>query len=125
MKKLILLFCALQCIFLCACRHSDSHTSIQYTDNDNAYSMNAWFSKSKTKKAERYMNEKIGRETNVSFFNKKMDVVLTLDDGSKFYLKKKPGHIVIKMNKDETSEQAYHSIKTMCKGMKDVVFRER
>jgi hypothetical protein len=85
--------------------------------------MNAWFGKSKTWKADRYMNERIGRETNISFFNKKMDVVVTLDDGSKFYMKKNPGHIVIEMNKDETSEKAWHAIKTMCKGMKDVILK--
>ena len=83
--------------------------------------MDAWFGRTKTRKAERYMNETIGRQNNISFFNTETDAALTLDDGSKFYMKKSPGHIVIKMNKDENSDEAYHAIKTMCVGMKDVI----
>jgi hypothetical protein len=83
--------------------------------------MDAWFGKSKTSTAERYMNYMIGRENNISFHHTHTDAVLTLEDGSKFYMKKSPGHILIKMNRDETSEQAYHKMKDMCRGIKDVV----
>lgn len=118
-----MLFCALQCIFLSACWHSDKNTSIRYTDNYDSYSMDAWFGRSKTKRAERYMNETMGRQNNFSFHHTETDAVITLDDGSKFYMKKSPGHIVIKMNKDETSDKAYHTIKNMCRGMKDVILK--
>jgi hypothetical protein len=85
--------------------------------------MDARFGRSKTKRAERYMNEMIGLQNNISFLNTETDAVLTLDDGSKFYMKKSPGHIKIKMNKGETSDEAYYTIKSMCKGMKDVILK--
>jgi len=123
MKKLILLFCAFQCIFLTACRHNHGNISVRYKDNPDSYSMDAWFAKSKTRAAERYMNEKIGRQNNFSFINTQTDATITLDDGSKFYMKKSPGHITIKINKDEASDEAYHRMKRMCEGMKDVILQ--
>jgi len=123
MKKLILLCCTLQCILLTACWHYDKNISIHYKDNHDSYTMDAWFGKSKTITAERYMNYMIGHENNISFINTRTDAVLTLHDGSKFYLKKSPGHILIKMNRDEISNQAYHTLKDMCRGMKDVVLK--
>ena len=113
----------MQCIFLTSCWHNDKDISIQYSDNHNSYSMDAWFGKSKTRTAERYMNYMVGRENNISFYNTKMDAFLTLDDGSKFYMKKSPGHIFIKINKDEASPRAYYKMKDMCVGMKEVVLK--
>ena len=123
MKKLIVLCCAMQCIFLTACWHNDRNISIRYKDNNDSYSMDAWFGKNKTRTAERYMNYMIGRENNISFINTKTDAVLTLDDGSKFYMKKSPGHILIKMNREETSDRTFHIVKDMCRGMKDVILK--
>jgi hypothetical protein len=123
MKKLIKLLCALQCCFIISCRDNDKNISFHYTDSNGIYSMDARFSKNKTKKAERYMNEMIGRQNNVSFLNTESDAVFTLDDGSKFYMQKSSGHIKIRMNKDETSDLNYHAMKQMCEGMKDVVLK--
>ncbi len=123
MKKLTMLCCALQCVFLTACWHHHGDISFHYKDNNNSYTMDAWFERNKTRTAERYMNAMIGREHNSSFLNTRMDAVLTLDDGSKFYMKKSPGHILIKMKKDETSDRTYHTMKAMCRGMKDVVLQ--
>jgi hypothetical protein len=123
MKKLILVCCALQCIFLSACWHHHGDISFNYKDNPDNYSMDAWFGQSKTRAAEQYMDRCIGRQNNMSFLNFHSDAVFTLQDGSKFYMKKSPGHILIKMKKDETSDEAYHMVKDMCKGMKDVVLK--
>jgi len=118
-----MLLCALQCSFIISCQDNDKNISFHYKDSDNSYTMDARFGKSKTRKAERYMNEMIGRQNNLSFSNTETDAVFTLDDGSKFYMKKTPGHIKISMNKDETSDQTYHAVKQMCQGMKDVILK--
>ncbi len=123
MKKLITLSCVLLCIVLSSCWRHDSKLSIHYTDNPGSYTMDARFGKSKTRTAERYMNHILGRENNISFINTRTDAFLTLDDGSKFYMKKSPGHILIKMNKDDLSDRSYHLVKGMCVGMKDVVLK--
>ena len=123
MKKLILLFSAVQCMLLVSCRHNPNDISFSYTNNDNAYSMEAWFSKGKTKTAELYMNEKIGNRNNISFLNTQSDAKFRLNDGSKFYMKKSPGHILIKMNKMENSYEDFYNLQEMCKGLKDVVLK--
>jgi hypothetical protein len=85
--------------------------------------MDAWFSKNKTRTAELYMNEKVGKQNNISFLNTETDAELTLKDGSKFYIQKSPGHIMIKMNKLENSYEDFHRIQEMCRGMKDVILK--
>jgi hypothetical protein len=108
---------------LASCWHNHKNTSFNYTNNDDSYSMDAWFSENKTRTAELYMNEKIGKQNNISFVNTEADAEFTLDDGSKFYMKKSPGHILIKMNKLDNSYEDFHSIQEMCKGMKDVILK--
>jgi hypothetical protein len=123
MKKLIILFAALQCMVLASCWHNHKNISFNYTNNDDSYSMDAWFSKSKTRTAELYMNEKIGKQNNISFVNTETDAEFTLNDGSKFYMQKSPGHIMIKMNKLDNSYDRFQRIQEMCKGLKDVVLK--
>lgn len=69
------------------------------------------------------MNEKIGKQNNISFVNTETDAEFTLNDGSKFYMQKSPGHIMIKMNKLDNSYDRFERIQEMCKGMKDVVLK--
>jgi hypothetical protein len=121
MKKLTYLFFALVCIMFFSCRRHD--INITYNDSDRYYSMNAYFSESKTRQLEYYMAQKIGNANNFSFVNMESDAMLTLDDQTKFYLKKASGHILIKLDKDENSYAAYHRVKKMCEGMKKILTR--
>jgi hypothetical protein len=121
MKKLVPLF-ALACITFISCHHEDD-ISITYNDADNYYSMNACFSKSKTRDVEEYMDTRIGRRSNMSFVNSRIDGRLGLDDHTTFYIEKYPGHLKIKLDKDENSHEAYWRIKDMCEGMKTLLTR--
>jgi hypothetical protein len=103
--------------------HNDGNISITYNDSAQYYSMNAHFSKRKTRKLEYYMDQKIGAGSNLSFVNTQSDAIFTLDDHTKFYLKKTPGHIEIKLDKYKNSDEAYHRIKSMCEGMKEELTR--
>jgi hypothetical protein len=38
-----------------------------------------------------------------------------------FYIKKSPGVLKIKLDRNANSEEAYHRIKSMCEGIKTVV----
>jgi len=82
--------------------------------------MKARFSKSKTKAIESYLDDKLSRG-NISFHNTRIDGHLTLDDHSTFYIKKSPGYLYIKLDKDENSDEAYYKIKSMCEGVKQVL----
>ena len=121
MKKLLYLFYVLACITVISCMHHDNDTSISYSESDQYYSMKAHFSKSKTRDVEKFMNRRIGTRSNMSFVNSRIDGKLALDDHTTFYIKKYPGLVEIKLDKDENSYEAYRRIKAMCQGIKKIV----
>jgi hypothetical protein len=83
--------------------------------------MNAHFTKSKTREVERYLHKKFRRGSNMSFDNMQSDATFTLDDKTKFYMRKAPGHIKIKLDKDENSYESYYRVKTVCEGIKKIL----
>ena len=118
-KENIVLFVLVCCIFI-ACRHH-GHTSITVREWHNHYSMSAWFNESRTRDVEEYLDDKIGRRNDISFVHTRMDARLILDDHTTFFIKKSPGYVEIKLNKDENSFDNYQRIKLMCDGIKEVV----
>lgn len=125
MKKLPgVFFCALICaITSFSCTSSDGNTSLSYQDSYHYYSMKARFSKSKTRDVEEYMDNRIGRRSNMSFVNSRIDGMLALDDHTKFYIEKFPGVLKIKLDKMDNSNEAYERIKSMCEGIKKVLVK--
>ena len=122
MKKLPVLFYALVCITVISCMHNDNgNINITLSESDQYYSMSARFSKSKTRNVEEYMDRRIGTRSNMSFVNSRINGKLALDDHTTFYIRKYPGLIKIKLDKDENSNEAYHRIKAMCEGIKKVI----
>ena len=121
MKKLHALFYALLWITAISCMHNDHDINITLSESDHYYSMKAYFSKSKTRDVERYMDSRIGRRSNMSFVNSQIDGNLALDDHTTFYIKKSPGLLKIKFDKAENSEEAYERIRSMCEGIKQVL----
>ncbi len=123
MKKLpALFFSAIACITVaCSCLHHNGNIDISYKDSGEYYSMDAYFSKEKTRDVEKYMDERIGRRSHMSFVNSRIDGTIALDDHTRFYIKKYPGRLTIKLDKDENSNESYREIKSMCQGIKDVV----
>jgi len=57
----------------------------------------------------------------MSFVNTRIDGDLTLDDKTTFYIKKKPGFLEIKLNKNRNSSSSYHTIKELGEGLKGVL----
>lgn len=120
MKKQNIVFFVLLCSMCIACRHH-GNTSISISESHNYYSMKAWFNKNKTREVEEYLDDKIGRMNDISFVHTRMDARLSLDDHTKFFIKKSPGHLEIKLDKEENSFDSYQRIKLMCDGIKEVV----
>lgn len=119
-KKSILVFTLFCCMFV-SCRHHKGDISIEYSESRNYYSMNAWFGENQTREVEEYLDEKIGRQNNVSFVRTKMDGWIGLDDHTNFFIKKFPGHISIELDKRKNSHDSYRQIKSLCEGMKEVL----
>ena len=57
----------------------------------------------------------------MSFANTQIDGNITLDDKVTFYIKKSPGFLHIKLDKDINSDEIYYRIKSVCEEIKDVV----
>jgi hypothetical protein len=121
MKKLSILILSLVCISLLSCRRFGHNTNIAYAETGHYYSMNAWFNKNKARAVDEFMNDRIGDRSNMSFVNTSIDGQITLADRTRFYIKKYPGHIEIKLDKQDNSSEAYHRIRSMCEGIKEVI----
>ena len=121
MKKLKAPLYVLLCLLAIACFDNDHNINISYKNSDRYYSMDAHFSKSKTREVEEYMDRRIGKKSNMSFINSRMDGTIALDDHTTFYIKKSLGMLKIKLDKQENSEEAFHRVKYMCEGIKSVV----
>jgi len=80
--------------------------------------MYAHFNPDETRRLEEYMNYKIGYKSKMSFINTRIDGDLSLDNHTTFYIKKYPGYIEIKFDKDQNSTDAYYRIKDLCEGIK-------
>jgi hypothetical protein len=83
--------------------------------------MKAYFNRNKTRTVENYMDKKIGDRSNMSFRNTRIDGQIALDDHTTFYIKKYPGFLEIKFDKEENSVESYQRVRTMCEGIKGVV----
>ena len=123
MKKLsTLFFCAVTfTIVTPSCTHSSGDTSLTLTESDHYYFMYAHFNKNKTRDVEKYMDNLIGKQSNMSFVNTQIDGTVALDDHTIFYIKKFPGFIKLKLDKNENSYESYHQVKAMCEGIEKVL----
>ncbi len=109
-------------VLFSACHHHPD-IDISYKDADHYFYMDADFHHSKTRRVEHYMNRELGGKNKFSFVNTRTNATITLDDDTKFFLRKEPGHVFIRLNKDENSPAAYYRIRSMCEGMKEVLTR--
>jgi hypothetical protein len=107
--------------FCLSCRLGHHNISIHISDSEHYYKMYARYDENRTRNLDEFMDDKIGRRSNMSFVNSRIDGKLALDDHTTFYIKKYPGYLEIKLDKDENSNEAYHRIKSMCEGIKKVV----
>lgn len=119
MKKLHgLFFYLLLCITVTSCFHNNHDINITYKEDDQYYSMNAHFPGNRTREVEEYMDSRIGNNSSMSFTNSRIDGDLTMDDRTTFYIKKYPGVLEIKFDKNKNSGDSYRQIKSMCQGIK-------
>ena len=121
MKKLsILLFVLLPVITITSCGFPDGSISIKHSQYDHYYEMTAKFNPEKTTKVDRYLDKELP-SGNMSFVNTRMDGEITLDNKATFYIKKSPGYLHIKFDKEKNSDEAYAKIRSVCDGINEVV----
>lgn len=108
-------------LVLNSCYFHDHDISLSYQDETDEYSMDAHFSNGKMDDVDAYLDRTIGRYTKSSFRHSHIDGVIALDDLGVFYIKKYPGHLRIKIDKEENSEAAYRELKSVCQGLKNIL----
>ena len=82
--------------------------------------MTAQFNPGKTDKLDRYLDKELATG-NITFVNSEMDADITLDDQTTFYIKKTPGYLNIKLDKEKNSEEAFAKLKGVLEGIGEVV----
>ena len=107
--------------FSLSCERLNPDTSISISESGHYFKMLAHFNRSRTIDVDEFMDSRIGRRSNMSFVNSRIDGKLALNDHTTFYIKKYPGFVEIKLDKEENSDEAYHRIKAMCEGIKKVI----
>jgi hypothetical protein len=118
MKKLaIILFVSLTII---SCNFPDGSISIKHSQYDHYYEMTANFNPDKTSKVDNYLDKELSNGNN-SFANTEMDADITLDDKTTFYIKKSPGYLNIKFDKEKNSADAYAKVKSVLERIGEVV----
>ena len=105
-----------------SCRQGNN-IDITYSDKDRYYYMDAEFDHRKTGRLELYLNRSLGKESNQVIVKRRMNTNVTLADNTNFYLRKEPGHITIKLDKNQNSEQAYRRVRSICEGMKVLMMK--
>ena len=118
MKKLaILLFVS---TIIISCGLSDRSVTIKHSQYSHYYEMTAKFNRGKTEEVERYLDKELAAG-NRTFIDTEMNGDITLDDKTTFYIKKSPGYLNIKFDKEKNSEEALYKIKSVLEGINDVV----
>jgi hypothetical protein len=73
---------------------------------------------------EQYLDDRLGDQYNMSFEHSRIDGELSFDDHTRFYIKKYPGYLRIKLDKDENSIDSYDHIRDICQGIKRILAEE-
>ena len=121
MKRIAILFSALfLCIAIASCGFPDGSISIKHSQYSHYYEMTAKFNPDKTTEVDKWLDKELSTG-NMSFVNTSMDGDITLDDKTTFYIKKSPGNLHIKFDKEKNSDEAFFKIKSVCEGINDVV----
>lgn len=121
MKKSALFFCALSiCIALISCGFPEGSISIKHSEYSHYYEMTAKFNPDRTAAVERWLDKELATG-DVSFTNTEMDGDITLDNQATFYIKKSPGFLNIKLDKEKNSDAIYQKIRSVCNGINEVV----
>jgi hypothetical protein len=121
MKKPAIFFFALSiCIAIISCGFPDGSISIKHSEYDHYYEMIAKFNPDRTVAVERWLDKELPTG-DVSFTNTEIDGNITVDNQATFYMKKSPGFLNIKLDKEKNSDAIYRKIRSVCEGINDVV----
>ena len=119
-RSTVLSFVISLCLTIISCGFPDGSISIKHSEYDHYYEMTAKFNPDRTLAVERWLNKELS-SGDVSFSNTQIDGNITLDNEATFYMKKSPGFLNIKLDKQKNSEAIYRKIRSVCEEINEVV----
>ena len=91
------------------------NVSLQVRESDGRYVVDAYYDRDRTGRVQRYLDAAL----NAHMFNHgRVDGDITLDDQSHFYIRTRPGRLLIRMDKDANTPEALERMKRMSEGLK-------
>ena len=82
--------------------------------------MTAEFNPDRTTAVGKYLDKELPSH-DLSFANSEVNADIILDDKTTFYMKKSPGYLKIKLDKEKNSEEAYRKVRSVLEGINEVV----
>ena len=121
MKKHFFLFPVLSlALMIISCGFPDGSVSIKHSEYSHYYEMTAKFNPDRTSAVERLLDQELPSGA-MSFANTEIDGNITLDNKGTFYMKKSPGFLHIKLDKEKNSHDVYQQIRSVCERINNVV----
>ena len=108
------------CLVFVACGFPGGSISIKHSEYAQYYEMTAKFNPDRTAAVERWLDKELA-SGDLSFSNTKIDGNITLDNQGEFYIKKSPGFLHIKLDKEKDRNEFYQKVRAACEGINDVV----
>lgn len=114
--------CFFALTFVTACSRNDNNIHYTVSDSEDYYTIKAKYNRQQSGEVDRFLNRFFESSDNdISFAHTIIDADLTLDDGTKFYMKKSPGYLTIKFNKNSNAQGSYIRMKSLGKNLKTVI----
>jgi len=126
MKKRKLLYAALILFVAVAfnsCFH-DHDLNISVNDDEDTYRMRASYDEDRAGAVRQIINAHLHQQHRLSIEHGFVDTDITLDDGTSFHIRTRPGKLRINFDKTENSEENCERLKEMCEEIKEALARE-
>ena len=125
MKRITILALSMMSLVLACCNSgsststavSNGQESVKISDNDNTYTVEASFDEDKTMDVFRYINEAVKPNSVLNSEDDRVDASASLLDGGIIDLKASRGELKLTFDKKANSEEAYHRVKELGKGV--------
>jgi uncharacterized protein YxeA len=95
---------------------SNTDISIHVNDTDEQYQVDASYGRDQSRRVLSYIDAHLSKSK--QFRHARMDGNIELDDHTKLYIKTRPGHLFIKVNKNDNDSASVERIRELTEGIK-------
>lgn len=102
---------------LISCNNGDVNIAVK--DDDDYYRFRAHFDEDLSPYVSEFLNDRIS-PTRIDP-ERDSKIITVLKDQTKLTIESSPGELMVYLDKEENSRDAYHRVKNLCDGVKDVI----